>query len=91
MRVRSNHGRAYVAANGSRERSWQRRLVGFGFAAGIAATGATGIAIPATVAAAPASDQGMIEEVVVTARKREERLIDAPVAVSALMQEEVER
>jgi len=91
MRVRSNHGRAYVAANGSRERSWQRRLVGFGFAAGIAATGATGIAIPATAAAAPASDQGMIEEVVVTARKREERLIDAPVAVSALMQEEVER
>jgi iron complex outermembrane receptor protein len=33
----------------------------------------------------------VIEEVTVTARKREERLVDTPVAVAALMQEEVER
>lgn len=33
----------------------------------------------------------VIEEVLVTARRREERLIDTPVAVSALMAEEIER
>lgn len=37
------------------------------------------------------STRAPIEELVVTARKREERLIDTPVAVSALTQDEVER
>ena len=38
-----------------------------------------------------ARSRGVIEEVVVTARKREERLIDTPVSVSALGREALER
>ena len=52
--------------------------------------GATLLGSPAAEAET-AAQGGVIEEVVVTARKREERLVDTPVAVSALMQEEVER
>jgi iron complex outermembrane receptor protein len=48
-----------------------------------AVVGITSVPRPAVAAA--------IEEILVTARKREERLIDSPVAVSALQQEEVER
>jgi len=58
------------------------------------AAGTAGILMTATpVPAAAASDgaQGLIEEVVVTARRRAERLIDTPVAVSVMAQEEVER
>ena len=42
------------------------------------------VAAPAPAAAQAASGTAQIEEVVVTARKREERLQDAPVAVTAL-------
>ncbi|HEX7034194.1 MAG TPA: TonB-dependent receptor [Pseudomonadales bacterium] len=49
----------------------------------------TGFAAPA--AAGQPGTRAVIEEVVVTARKREERLIDTPVSVSALGREEVER
>ena len=48
-------------------------------------------ALPATAIASSSADSRVIEEVVVTARKREERLVDTPVAVAALMEEEVER
>ncbi len=43
------------------------------------------------VVAAEAGSRPMVEEVLVTARKREERLVDTPVAVSALSEEGIER
>ncbi len=56
------------------------------------ATAITILSTAAPAVAAPAArERGVIEEVVVTARKREERLVDTPVAVSALSAEEVER
>src|SRR5687768_13978766 len=48
---------------------------------------AAAIAAPTTVAAQTSGDTAQIEEVVVTARKREERLQDTPVAVTALSSE----
>src|SRR5665213_1675288 len=47
-------------------------------------------AAPAEVAASAAS-QTTIGEVVVTARKREERLKDVPIAVTAVTQETIDR
>ena len=41
--------------------------------------------------AAEDGSRPMVEEILVTARKREERLIDTPVAVSALSEEGIER
>ena len=45
----------------------------------------------ASALAAEAGSRPMVEEILVTARKREERLIDTPVAVSALSEEGIER
>jgi iron complex outermembrane recepter protein len=65
-------------------------LFGAVLAAGTA--GLLGMAMPATATAeATGGARGVIEEVVVTARRREERLIDTPVAVTVMAQEEVER
>jgi len=56
---------------------------------GGAGLGAIAAGLPAR--AAPAADKATIEEVVVTARRREERLIDVPVAASALSAKGIER
>jgi outer membrane receptor protein involved in Fe transport len=64
-------------------------LVRFTFAAAggfLALLGSTTSAL-----AAEAGSRPMVEEILVTARKREERLIDTPVAVSALSEEGIER
>ena len=45
----------------------------------------------APVAAVAAEQRAEIEEVTVTARKREERLIDVPVSAAVLTREEIER
>ena len=47
--------------------------------------------VPALPAVAEAEAQATVEEIVVTARKREERLMDTPMAVSALSGSELER
>ena len=49
----------------------------------LAVSGILVLGAPATLA------QGMLEEVVVTARKREENLQDTPIAVSATVSEEL--
>ncbi len=58
----------------------------------LAAAIAAILAMPAGVKAqATTSDSSMLEEVVVTARKRSEKMQDVPIAMSALTQTEVER
>ena len=59
--------------------------------AGVAAALAVGVLAPAAALAAERASNAVIEEVTVTARKREERVIDTPVAVAVLTQEEIER
>ena len=74
----------------NRQRLGKWLLRGFGglpMAAGLALAGFAG---PPALAAERATN-AVIEEVTVTARKREERVIDTPVAVSVLTQEEIER
>ena len=58
---------------------------------GFAAALAVGALTPVAALAAERATNAVIEEVTVTARKREERVIDTPVAVSVLTQEEIER
>ncbi|MCY4563664.1 MAG: TonB-dependent receptor, partial [Gammaproteobacteria bacterium] len=52
----------------------------------------TGIVVSGPVAAegASESDQAVVEEVIVTARKREERAIDTPVAVSVMNEDDLD-
>lgn len=70
-----------------RRRGLATRVPMMSLLATTALTGAGGVS-----SAVAAEGGGLaIEEVVVTARKREERLVDTPVAVAALAQEEVER
>lgn len=57
----------------------------------IAADGETAAPTAPPPAAAPVRSNRMIEEVIVTARKREERAVDTPVALAALSQAEIER
>ena len=65
----------------------------------IAAIGASAAALASFAAAAPAiaqdsmaqADDITIEEVIVTARKREERAIDTPVAVAVMTEEDLDR
>ena len=65
----------------------------------IAAIGASAGALASFVAAVPAiaadsmerADNLTVEEVIVTARKREERAIDTPVAVAVMTEEDIER
>ncbi|MEQ8483775.1 MAG: TonB-dependent receptor [Pseudomonadales bacterium] len=66
-----------------------RSVLGLSAAAALWALGGHAAAVAATSQAE--RSRGMIEEVVVTARKREERMIDTPVSISALTQEEIER
>jgi iron complex outermembrane recepter protein len=57
----------------------------------LAATTALGTALPAPLTAQPAGDQrGVIEEITVTARKREESLFEIPVSVSAFSQSQLD-
>lgn len=51
----------------------------------------TPLALPLTSFTSNAAAQGLIEEVVVTARKREENLMDTPGAVSALLASDLRR
>jgi iron complex outermembrane receptor protein len=55
----------------------------------LAATAAVGSLAPAFLAG-PVQAQSGVEEIVVTARKREERLLDIPVAVSAMTARDIE-
>ena len=65
----------------------------------IAAIGVAAAALASFVAMAPAmaadsmeqADNITVEEIIVTARKREERAIDTPVAVSVMTEEDIER
>ena len=73
-------------------RSVHNTLAAFGLsgtALTVAMVGLSASALPAH--AEEAENSLAIEEIVVTARKREERLVDTPVAVAAMGQEEVER
>lgn len=55
------------------------------------AAGAFALGLPALGHAAEQRDETKIEEVVVTAQKREERLQDVPAAVTAINNEEINR
>jgi iron complex outermembrane receptor protein len=67
-------------------------LSGTGMAARRDPTGAI-IVVKETVTSpqASAGEAGLVEEIVVTARKREERLIDVPIAISAFDEKAIER
>lgn len=57
----------------------------------LAAAGSLTAGFAATASAQePAADDGMLEEVTVTARKRDESLIDAPLTINAFSAEEIE-
>ncbi len=61
-------------------------------AAGVCATALTGVALPATAQTAAAGGQSnVIEELVVTAQRKEEALQDVPIAVSAFDQNALEK
>lgn len=69
-----------------------RRLAALGLTTTALTTALAGLGIGSTsVQAAESGNSLAIEEIVVTARKREERLVDAPVAVAAMSQEQVEQ
>ncbi len=61
------------------------------WAAAIALCGVLGVTLPSMAEEAQRTANTIIEEVTVTARKREERAIDAPVAVSVMTADDLER
>jgi iron complex outermembrane receptor protein len=75
---------------GQHERGLHRRLVLLAQASLIAMGGAVAPAL-AQPASGPATVPVALEEIVITARKREERLVDAPVAVYALSEQAIAR
>ncbi len=72
--------------------SVRQKLAAMGLSSTVMAAAIAGFGLGSPLALAEEGASSLaIEEIVVTARKREERLVDTPVAVSAMGQEEVER
>lgn len=66
----------------------QRKSGSFGYGAALAA--AAVLIFPYSAVGQPAGDEALVEEVIVTAQKREQALKDVPMAVSAVTAEDIE-
>ena len=80
---------AGVVAHAPRTTSMRRMLMGASALAGLAAAGSGAIAQTATQTAAPESAQ--VGEVIVTAQRREERLQDVPISITAVSSADLAR